>query len=73
MTVTSPNLYGIHEGTGGAAQSRANHRPKSQVKVRSAGSVSPGQRRFHPNDIGVSFQSSKRFRRSERCVTNHGH
>ena len=54
-------------------QNRANHRPKSQVKVRSAGSVSPGQRRFHPNDIRVFSQSSKRFRRSGRPAQDHGH
>jgi hypothetical protein len=54
-------------------QNRANHRPKSQVKVRSAGSVSPGQRRFHPNDIRAFSQSSERFRRSERRTQDQGH
>jgi hypothetical protein len=76
MTVTSrtsANLHGFHGGTGEAGQHRANRRPKSQVKVSSAGSVSSGQRRFHPNDIRVFFQSSKRFRGSERCVPDHGH
>jgi hypothetical protein len=76
MTVTSPtsaNLHGFRGGPAGAGQNRANQRPKNQVKVRSAGWVSSGQRRFHPNDIWVFFQSSKRFRRSERCVPNHGH
>jgi hypothetical protein len=72
MTPTSPNPHGIHGVTEGAGQNRANRRPKSQVKVRPAGLVSPGQRGFHPDDIRV-FQSSTRFRRSERRAQDHGH